>query len=73
MAGAPPLPPGDNYGADTQVTPWGVVVENPSQWWPKTKSLHDNFHAIDVHFWYWNIRENVKERLDSWFDKNDKK
>lgn len=57
--------------ADNIVTNhYAVCVPDAREWWKGTGGLHGNFHAVDVQFWFYNHKENVKRRLDAWEKKN---
>jgi hypothetical protein len=57
------------YGEKTRVNHVSVVVGDPEEWYPGC-AKHGNLHALDVHFWFYNHRENVKQRLAAWFEKS---
>ena len=62
-----PLVPLEGWAAKTTVNGYAVLVADPEAWWPGS-SKHGNLHAIDVQFWFYNHRENVKRRLAAWFE-----
>lgn len=66
-AGGRLLPPA-GWAAKTTVNDYSVSVEDPDKWWPGS-GRHGNLHAIDVQFWFYNHRENVKQRLAEWFQR----
>ena len=45
---------------------YSVCIPDAREWWKATGGLHGNLHAIDVQFWFYNHKENVKRRLDAW-------
>jgi len=62
-----PLVAPKGWAAGTKVNFYSVCVrEDVEEWWPGC-SKHGNLHPIEVQFWFYNIRENVKERLAAWF------
>eukprot|EP01063_Lacrimia_lanifica_P033239 TRINITY_DN585_c1_g1_i15.p1 TRINITY_DN585_c1_g1~~TRINITY_DN585_c1_g1_i15.p1 ORF type:complete len:406 (+),score=92.05 TRINITY_DN585_c1_g1_i15:59-1219(+) len=65
---SPPLAPPAGYAGTVRVTDKAVVVADPSAWIPAPKKAvrHGNLHPVDVHFWFYNIRRNVAERLRAW-------
>ena len=63
-AGEPWVAP-EGWMAQTQVNDYSVMIADPEPWW-KGASLHGNLHAIDVQFWFFNLRENAKDRLAAW-------
>ena len=57
-------PPG--WASKITTNHYSVCIPDATEWWKATGSLHGNLHAIDVQFWFYNHRENVKRRLDAW-------
>ena len=69
---APVVPPA-GYGEKTEVSAMAVLVEDPGSWLGKgvgSKGGPNNMHPIDVHFWFYNIRENVPKRIQAWVRRN---
>eukprot|EP01047_Picozoa_sp_COSAG01_P067951 COSAG01_NODE_9708_length_2364_cov_3.562914_4_plen_67_part_01 len=56
------------WAEQTVVNGYSVMVADPNGWWAGARGRHGNLHALDVQFWFYNIRENVRCRLQSWFD-----
>lgn len=67
---APLIPPA-GWSDTIHITDKAVIIEDPESWLPGagSKGGPGNLHPIDVHFFYHNIRENVGQRLNAWYNK----
>ena len=63
-AGEPLVAPA-GWADRTTVNDYSVSIADPETWWPGA-GLHGNLHAIDVQFWFYNLKANVAERLGAW-------
>lgn len=70
-AGDKLIPPTE-WGKETKTTKYSVEIPNPDTWWPGASHAggEGNLHPVDVQFWFYNIRENVKQRIDIWYSKH---
>lgn len=60
------LVPPQGWGAKTTTNHYSVCIAEDVELWYAGASKHGNLHALDVQFWFYNIRENVKRRLAKW-------
>lgn len=60
----PSLPPSLCHSDKAVVVPDPSAFEEPSSW--PGPVAHGNLHPIDIQFWFYNIRENVRTRLAAW-------
>lgn len=66
---AMPAEGGVAYGAKVRVASKAVFVPDPRSWCKNAPSMpakEGNLHAVDLQFWYYNIRENVPKRVAAW-------
>lgn len=62
----PVLPPDHAWAKAVTVTDKAVLVTDPSSWHGKgsgDKGGPGNMHPVEMQFWFFNIRQNVAERL----------
>lgn len=62
-----PVMPPSGYSDTFKVTEQAVLVDDPRSWLkncgPSGASKAGNLHPIDFHFWYFNIKQNVEQRV----------
>jgi len=58
----------EGFGSHTTVTDKAVIVEDPESWLAGAgnKGGPGNMHPIDIHFWFYNIKANVAQRIAAW-------
>ena len=67
----PPLRPPSDWSDAVEVTSHAVLVHDPTGWLPGNAKLwvhmkDHNLHPLDVHFWFFNLRANVAQRIRAW-------
>lgn len=67
---APLLPPegGAAFGAGVSVTGHALLVPDPRAWFKTAPppAKHGNLHPVDLQFWFYNIQQNVPQRIEAW-------
>ena len=71
ITGQPIMAPA-GWAEKTVVNHYSDMVADTDEFWQGAHK-QGNLHSVDVQFWFYNHRENVKRRLNAWFEQEQSK